>query len=366
MAQISIIRCSNYEINKLYQAVKQSVDAIGGINKFVKKGQTVLLKPNLLKIARPDEAAITHPEFIRAVIRLVKTVTDKIFIGDSPGGLVKVEDIYDQCGIRQVANEEDVELVRFDKIKHIGGVPFASIKDEVDVVISLPKLKTHNLTTLTCAIKNIFGLIPGLYKVNCHKKAPNFQVFAQELVRIYSMATPDLNIIDGILAMQGDGPSGGESYELGLVISSADAVAADAVIAKIIGLNPFSVPSIKIAHDQKLGQADLKNIEICGQTIDEVLAKGFDLPKIMTLYKMPNFLLRNILRFIPLMLTVDANKCNNCLMCVKICPQKTIESTKDGIKINSKNCILCLCCSEMCPNNAIYLRFLKGRKKNDK
>ncbi len=366
MSQVSIIRCADYEINRLYQAVKQSVDVIGGINKFVKKGQTVLLKPNLLKIARPDQAVITHPEFIRAVIRLVKTVTDKILIGDSPGGLVKVEDIYDQCGIRQVAKQENVQLLRFDKIKHIGGIPFASIKDEVDVVISLPKLKTHNLTTLTCAIKNVFGLVPGLYKVYCHKKAPNFQVFAQELVRIYSMATPDLSIIDGVLAMQGEGPSDGESYNLGLIISSADAVAADAVVAKIIGLSPFSVPSIKIAHDKKLGQADLNKIKISGQSIDEVLAKGFDLPKIMALYKMPNFLLRTLSRFIPLMLTVDADKCNNCLMCVKICPQKTIEQSKNRIKINSKKCILCLCCSEMCPNNAIYLRFLKGRRKNDK
>lgn len=363
MSQVSIIRCADYEIDRLCAAVKQSVDAIGGIEQFVKKGQSVLLKPNLLKIARPEEAAITHPEFIRAVIRLVKPYTDKIFIGDSPGGLVKIEDIYEQCGIRQVAREEGVELIRFERIKKIEGIPFASIKDEVDVVISLPKLKTHNLTTLTCAIKNVFGFVPGLYKVHCHKKAPNFQVFAKELVRIYSLAVPDLSIIDAVLAMQGDGPSGGEPYELGLVISSADAVAADAVVSKIIGLDPFTVPSIKQAHDLKLGQGDLSRVQICGQPMEQVLARNFDLPKIMGLYKMPNFIIRNILRFIPLMLTVDINKCNNCLMCAKICPQKTIEQSKGKIKINPRNCILCLCCSEMCPNRAIYLRFLKGRKK---
>ncbi|MBU1044651.1 MAG: DUF362 domain-containing protein [Candidatus Omnitrophica bacterium] len=363
MSQVSIIRCADYEVNALYQSVKQSVDAIGGIDKFIKKGQSVLLKPNFLKIARPEEAVITHPEFIRAVIRLVKTVTDKIFIGDSPGGLVKAEDIYEQCGIKQVAQEENAELVRFDKIKQIEGIPFARIKDEVDVVISLPKLKTHNLTTLTCAIKNVFGLVPGLYKVHCHKKAPNFQVFAKELVRIYSMAIPDLSIIDGVLAMQGEGPSGGDPYKLGLVIASADAVAADAVVSKIIGLDPFSVPSIKIAHDRKLGQGDLNNIQVIGESIAKVLVNDFALPEIMGIYKIPNFLLKSILRFIPLMLTIDAKKCNNCLMCVKICPQKTIEQLNLKVKINPKKCILCLCCSEMCPNNAIYLRFLKGRRK---
>ncbi|MFH1063009.1 MAG: DUF362 domain-containing protein [Candidatus Omnitrophota bacterium] len=363
MCQVSIIRCADYEINRLYAAVKQSVDAIGGIEKFVKNGQSVLLKPNFLTIAQPNEAVITHPEFIRAVIRLVKTATDKIFIGDSPGGFVKIEDIYDQCGIRQVAQEENVELVRFERIKKIGGIPFASIKDEVDVVISLPKLKTHNLTILTCAIKNVFGFVPGLYKVQCHKQAPNFQAFAKELVRIYSMAVPDLSIIDAVLAMHGDGPSGGDPYKLGLVISSADAVAADAAAAKIIGLDPFTVPSIKQAHDLKLGQGDLSRIQIIGQSIEQVAVRDFALPKIMAVFRMPNFIIRNILRFIPLMLTVDTNKCDNCLMCTKICPQKTIEQSKGKIKIKPQKCILCLCCSELCPNNAIYLRSLRGRRK---
>jgi uncharacterized protein (DUF362 family)/NAD-dependent dihydropyrimidine dehydrogenase PreA subunit len=366
MSQVSIIRCADYEISRLCSAVKQSVDTIGGIEKFVKQGQSVLLKPNFLRIAQPDEAVITHPEFIRAVIRLIKTRTDKIFIGDSPGGFIKIEDIYEQCGIRQVALEEKVELVRFERIKKINGIPFASIKDEVDVVISLPKLKTHNLTTLTCAIKNVFGFVPGLYKVHCHKQAPNFQAFAKDLVKIYSMAVPDLSIIDAVLAMQGDGPSGGQPYKMGLIISSADAVAADAVVAKIIGLSPFSVPSIKLAHEQKLGQGDLNQIQIIGELLEKVIAHDFDLPKIMILFRMPNFIIRNILRFIPLMLTVDTDKCDNCLMCTKICPQKTIEHSAGKIKINPRNCILCLCCSEMCPNNAIYLRSLRGRRKNDK
>ncbi len=363
MAKVSIIRCGDYDKDKLYEAVKNSVDAIGSIEKFVKKGQSVLLKPNLLKIAAPEQVTITHPEFIRAVIRLIKTQTDKIFIGDSPGGLVKIEDIYNKCGIRQVAEEENVELVRFDRIKKIDGIPFARIKDEVDVVISLPKLKTHNVTTITCAIKNMFGLVTGLYKVHCHKKAPNFKFFAKELVRMYSMAVPDLSIVDGVWAMQGDGPAGGDVYKLGLVIASADAVAVDAVVAKIMGLDPFAVPSIKYAYQSKLGQGKLSDIEVIGEPLEKAVAQDFDLPRIMALYKMPNFLLRNILRFLPLMLTVEADKCNNCMMCLKICPQKTIQHIKGKIKINSKNCILCLCCSEMCPNNVIYLRFLKWRRK---
>ena len=363
MSKVSIVRAGNYEIDELYKAVKKSVDLLGGIDKFVQPGQSVLLKPNFLKLAKPDEPAITNTEFIRAVVRLVKTRTDKIFIGDSPGGLVKIESIYEQCGIKKMAAEEGAELVRFENIVKIDGVPFAKIKDEVDVVISLPKLKTHNLTTITCAIKNVFGLVPGLYKVHCHKLAPNFEAFARDLVKIFANAVPDLNIIDAVVAMQGEGPSGGPPYELGLVLASADAVAADAVVSKIIGLDPLSVPSTKHAYLNKLGQADLSKVEIAGEAIDDVKAERFELPKIMGLYKVPNFLLKALLRFIPLMLTVKAEKCDNCLMCVKICPQKAISCEKGRMKIDSKKCILCLCCSEMCPNNAVYIRFLSGRKK---
>jgi uncharacterized protein (DUF362 family)/NAD-dependent dihydropyrimidine dehydrogenase PreA subunit len=366
MSKVSIVRCGGYDKQELFEAVERSLDLLGGIERFVKKGQSVLLKPNLLKIAKPDEPAITHPEFVRAVVRLVKTQTDKIFIGDSPGGLVKIEDIYEKCRYRQMADEENVKLVRFDDIVKIKGIPFAKIKDEVDVVISLPKFKTHAITTITCAVKNIFGLVPGLYKVHCHKLAPNFNSFAKELVKIYSLAKPDLTIIDAVQAMQGDGPSGGPVYDLKLVLASSDAVSADAVVSKIIGLDPLDVPSTKYAHGLNIGQAGLNDIEIAGEPISEVRAVGFMLPKIMAIYKIPNFLLKTILRFIPLMLTVDPEKCNNCLMCAKICPQKTISQVRGKIKINSKNCILCLCCSEMCPNNAVYLRFLKRRKKDAK
>ena len=204
-SKASIIRCHSYGPKELYVAVKKSVDLIGGIENFVKSGQKVLLKPNLLKEAKPEQAVTTHPEFIRAVIRLVKKQTNNIFIGDSPGGLVRAQTVYKSCGIEKVANEEKVQLVQFNSIVKKDNIPFAKILDEVDVLISMPKFKTHNLAVITAAIKNVFGLIPGLYKVHAHKQAPNFIKFAGELARVYSLAIPDLNIVDAVVAMQGDG-----------------------------------------------------------------------------------------------------------------------------------------------------------------
>jgi len=365
-SKASIIRCDSYDPDRLFQAVKQSLELLGGINSFVKKGQSVLLKPNLLKEAKPDDAVTTHPEFIRAVIRLVKTQTENIFIGDSPGGTVKAQAVYEFCGIEKIAREEKVQLIQFNNIVKKDNLPFAKIIDEVDVLISLPKFKTHNLTMITGAVKNIFGLIPGLYKVYVHKMAPNFISFAKEIARIYSLARPDLSIVDAIVAMDGDGPSGGDPYDLGLVIASADAVSIDAILSKIIGLEPLSVPSTKAAAAMNLGQAQINNIDINGVSLEDILVRDFNLPNISVLFKMPNFLARSLLRFIPLMMGIDRGKCTQCQICKNICPQGAIRNVRGRLKIDFRKCILCLCCSEMCPSNAIYLRFLTRRKKRGK
>ncbi|MCG2711897.1 MAG: DUF362 domain-containing protein [Candidatus Omnitrophica bacterium] len=363
-SKVSIIRCQSYCPEEIYAAVKKSVDLIGGIENFLKRGQKVLLKPNLLKEAAPEEAVTTHPEFIRAVIRLVKTQTDNIFIGDSPGGLVKTQSVYKSCGIEKVANEERVQLIQFNSIVKKGNIPFAKIIDEVDVIFSLPKFKTHNLTVITAALKNVFGLIPGLYKVHVHKQAPNFIKFAGELAHIYSLATPQLSIVDAVIAMHGDGPAAGDPYHLGLVVTSSDALSIDAILSKIIGLEPLSVPSTNAAACMKLGQADINNINIAGECLEDIIVKDFNLPKISALFKMPNLLAKSLLRFIPLMMGIDHLKCNGCMACKNICPQGAIKDVRGRLRLDFRRCILCLCCSEMCPNNAIYLWFLNRRKES--
>jgi len=366
MSKVSIVKCDTYKQEQIYKSLKQAIDLIGGIAEFVKPDKRVLLKPNLLKVAKPDEAVITHPEFIRAVIRLIKTQTSNIILGDSPGGLVKTGKIYDECGLRQIAEEEQIQLIKFDRIKKIDGIPFAAVKDEVDVIISLPKFKTHNLTGITAAVKNVFGLVPGLYKVHCHKMAPNFRAFSKDMAKIFTKAVPHLNIVDAVLAMDGEGPNAGNPYKLGLIVASKDAVATDAVLSKIVGVTPLTIATTKEAYDLKAGEADLSRIEIIGERVESVSVSDFKMPKISLLFRMPNFIIRGILRLLPIMMAVDNEKCTRCQMCVNVCPQKTIQEVGGSlkkIKINFSRCILCLCCSETCPSNAIYLRFLRRRQK---
>ncbi|MFH1459772.1 MAG: DUF362 domain-containing protein [Candidatus Omnitrophota bacterium] len=362
MTNVSIVKCKGYGLNKLIESIENSLKFLGGIEKFIQPGQKVLLKPNLLKIAHPDTAVTTHPEFIRAVVKVVKKKTPHIFIGDSPGGLIKIDELYDQCGILKIVQDENIKLVKFDNIVMSGEIPFARVKDEVDVIVSLPKFKTHNLTMITAAVKNMFGLVAGLYKVQCHKQAPNFRVFAKELARIYGMVKPHLTIMDAVVAMQGPGPAAGDPYPLNLILAGDDAVALDAVITKIIGVDPFVVPTTKEAAALNLGEGNLKKINICGEPLEKVRVFDFKLPQIMMLGKIPNFIAAALLRLIPLMMSIDDLKCNKCLMCKDICPQGAISRQKGKMKINFKHCILCLCCSEICPANAVYLRFLRRRK----
>ncbi|MBU4304126.1 MAG: DUF362 domain-containing protein [Candidatus Omnitrophica bacterium] len=366
MPQVSVVRCRDYDGGRLFSEVKKSVDLIGGIKRFVKPGQKVLLKPNLLKIAAAPEAVTTHPEFIRAVVRLCKEGGARVLIGDSPGGMVKIGQLYEQNGIAEIAQQENAELVKFDAIVHKEGIPFAKIMDEVDVVISLPKFKTHSLTKITAAVKNVFGLVPGLYKVECHRQAPNHKVFAKMLAKIYGIVRPHLTIVDAVSAMDGEGPSAGNPYPLGLVVASADAVAVDAVLAKIIGIDPLSVATTYETHSLGLGTAQLTDIDICGEPLESVAVKNFTLPKILALYRLPNGIIRNLVRFIPLIIGLDRDRCNACGMCKNICPQQAIEVVTARIKMNARRCILCLCCCEICPQNALYLRFLHRKKKYEK
>ncbi|MCM8813721.1 MAG: DUF362 domain-containing protein [Candidatus Omnitrophica bacterium] len=366
MSIVGMAACVTYGQSEVYAAVRQVVEQLGGIAAFVQPGQRVLLKPNLLKAAVPEEAATTHPEFVRAVIRLVKTRTPHIFVGDSPAGLVKTETVYEQCGMRAVCREEGVNLVVFDRIQEKHGIPFARIAAEVDVCISLPKLKTHGLAVITAGVKNVFGLIAGLYKVQCHKDAPNARAFAAKLAHIYGLVRPQLSLCDAIIAMEGAGPAGGNPCRVGCVAGSADAVALDAVLAAIIGLPPFSVPSTAEAFRQKLGEARLERIEIRGPGIAALAQRRFRLARPQLFFRLPNALGKLATRLIPLVMAVDRRLCNGCGMCVRICPRQTIRLSGGVPVIEPRECILCLCCSEGCPQNAIDVqirRFFQGKRR---
>ncbi len=357
MARVALARCADYDPDNVFGAVGRAIDLLGGIGQFVKPGMTVLVKPNLLSARPPEDAVDTHPEVVRAVVRLVKRSGGTPKIGDAPGGYGKnIEEIFDTSGMKRIAKEEGVELVKFDTPKFIDGIPIARQVFDCDRFISVPKLKTHCITVLTAALKNTFGIVTGLYKAEAHSRAPKEADFVRILAKVHSIAKPHLTVVDGIVGMDGDGPAGGEPKRMELVMAGTDAVAIDALIAKIIGLKSLDILLTKKAYEMGLGEADFARIEVAGDDIDGFISRDFRLPQTTPLRVIPRAVvnaLAGLIRFKP---WIDEAICARCKLCEQTCPIDAIMISKERCRIDYRKCVRCLCCQEVCPYKAITIR----------
>ncbi len=361
-AQISVVKCNGYEPILVEQAVKNTLDLLGGITCFVKPGSRVLVKPNLLMSKQPDCGITTHPQVVKAVIHILKEINCSIIVGDGPSVwgqyIENVDEVYNLTGIRKVCQDESVELVNFDKRRMRDKFPLTVWLDDCDYLISLPKFKTHEFTLITGAIKNLFGLVSGTYKTELHKNYFDPVEFAKILVDIYQETKPALTIIDGILAMEGDGPAtNGKTRQLNLLLGGSDCVALDTVMAKIMGITHREVFTTKEAALRGLGESQLSKIKIAGEDIHKLNIRPFILPATSAkINKLPGFLkkmLKSLIRYYPYSLK---QKCTRCGHCVNVCPKKCITLTVCGIYVDYKQCIACFCCQEACPEAAIGVK----------
>ena len=351
--KVSLVECLSYEQQAVYLAVKKACDLIGGIERVVSKGATVLIKPCMVKASLPEEGVCTHPEVLRAVIRLAKKCEAKVLVGESHAGIEDSQSVYETCGVAKVCREEKVQIVNFNEAYIVEGVPIAKYVKDVDCFITVPKFKTHGLTLLTGAVKSIFGVVPGLHKIEYHKKYLKKEEFAKALVDIFSYAKPHLSLVDGIVAMEGAGPTTGSLRNSNLIIAGKDAVAVDAVLSELMGVESFKVLTTKNAHERGLGSGKIEEIEIVGEKLEKVKS-NFKLPKSAHIFELSSGLLSFILnRLFSFKLTVKVNKCTLCEKCLKLCPAQAIYKSKNKIKFDKAKCKLCLCCAELCPQNAI-------------
>ena len=251
-SKVAIVKCKSYEPSLVQEATRKAIDLIGGVSIFIRPQSRVLVKPNLLMAKEPEFGIDTHPEVMRAVIKILKEINCEIFVGDGPNvwgsQAENVDEVYERSGMKRVCEEEKVSLVKFDKRRWRGKFPLTSWLDNCDNLVNVPKFKTHDFTILTGAIKNLFGLVSGTYKTELHKKYFDKEDFARILVDIYQEAKPVLTIVDGIIAMQGDGPgTSGKLRDLNLLLASTDCVSVDSVMALIMGLEPFDILTTKEA-----------------------------------------------------------------------------------------------------------------------
>src|SRR4030043_1310041 len=282
-SSVSIVKCQNYDEEKVLSALRQSIDLIGGIQVFVKKGSRVLLKPNLLFGKNPEKAVTPHPSNVRGVIEIVREAGGVPSIGDSPsvGSLTWTAE---KAGIKAVADEMKCPLVEFNRPvlpPKGGGNTFKQLEVdqavlEADVIINLPKFKTHGLTLLTLGVKNLFGCIPGPKKPLWHLKAgDDRKIFAQILFDIYQVIQPSLTILDGIVGMEGNGPNSGRPIPIGLILASGDSLSLDQIVCDLLGISRKSLLTNRVAIEQGMGK---ETIEVLGEKVKDVKISNFQFP----------------------------------------------------------------------------------------
>lgn len=361
-SQVSIVKCASYDPGLVEVSVRKAINLIGGLTRYIKPGSRVLAKPNILMAKEPESGIDTHPEVVRAVIRVLRDNNCHVYVGDGPSvwgnEIENVDEVYRRSGIAEVCHREKVELVKFDKRRMRQKFPLTTWLDHCDYLVNIPKFKTHGLTLLTGATKNLFGLVSGTFKTELHKSYFEKEAFAGIVTDIFAEAKPALTVIDGITAMEGDGPAtSGKLRDLGLIFAGNDCVALDSVLAKVMGVEPLDVLTTAEALKRGLGKADLSSIIIRGEKLEDLRVKPFLLPSSAGLSrKVPKPVINLAKVLIKYRPAPVRENCTRCAACVKICPNNCISLREKGIVFDYRKCIACFCCQEACPAKAIKIK----------
>lgn len=346
-----IVRRAEYEYDQIRPLVFEILEKLAGDR--ITSGLRVLIKPNMLSVARPDDGVLTHPLIVKAAVEYVLHKNAHPQVSDSPA-MGSFESIMKQNGTTLALTGLPVVCKPFKDVVEVDiGKPYSRIEIardavEADIIINLPKLKTHAQMLLTLAVKNMFGCIVGFKKSQWHMRAGvDTMAFARLLVAIHQTVKPTVSVLDGILALEGDGPGkGGTPREIGVLIGSEDSFALDGVVCKMVGVYHEDVPPMKIACDEGL---------VPSFHLDGRLPKvdNFKLPGGSRLVFGPRVLQSFLRRHTLAQPVCDQTLCRMCAKCWTICPAKAINDARDKIVFDYKKCIRCYCCVEVCPYGAL-------------
>jgi uncharacterized protein (DUF362 family)/Pyruvate/2-oxoacid:ferredoxin oxidoreductase delta subunit len=346
-----------------YENVRKSVDWAFKIFPLELKGKKVLIKPNVLRSSEAREGIVTNPAVLRAVVDKVEEMKPaSIIVGDNPGlfNYGANEESFRSTGLMDAAKGyyrnigNDSRKVDFNHTF----MPTASVSQAVmdaDIVISLPKFKTHGLTVITGAIKNSFGILPGAQKAKIHKESGSPVRFQELLVDVFRLRMPDLFIMDAIIGMEGNGPASPDLREIGLLLASDNAVAMDAVVAMMMGCEPGKLRLLQKAKEVGLKNYDLRTIEVIGEL---KTSPDFKLPPFSGEVLLKNEAIQTLIRNRTIMHPqADPELCTGCGTCIDQCPVSALSMNEDNIpQVDADTCIACFCCQEVCPEKAITLK----------
>jgi len=354
MSKVIISDIQNNEISEIIKNVFE----IFRVEEKV-KNKKVLVKPNLLGPFPPERGVTTDPRIISAIVQELKKCKPKsIIVGDNSGSIhfdplkiakiTGILDASDGC-YSNIAGE--VVKVKVES-EYIEELFISRIVKEADYIINVPKFKTHSLTTITGAIKNMFGIIPGGKKAQLHTLNQSVYKFAELLVDIYQIRIPDLNIMDAIIGMEGPGPTNGKIRIINKIIGSDNGISLDTVMAAMMGLKSDAIELLQVAKERNLVETDISKIIIDGEL--EVIS-GFKTPNNGILQRIRKTMAPNVFNLAAVKPTVNHNKCKVCKKCIEVCPVSAMNLTNKFPEADRKKCISCFCCDEHCPYGAIIL-----------
>ena len=346
-----------------YKNVYESIDRAFSLFPLQLQGKKILIKPNVLRASEAKEGVVTNPAVLRAVVEKVETMAPaSIVVGDNPGlfNYGANEESFEKTGLMEAAKGyyqnigNDSLKVPFNP-EFMPAVSISRIVTEADIIISLPKFKTHGLTVMTGAIKNSYGFLPGAQKAKLHRAAGSPERFHEVIVEVFRLRVPDLFIVDAVVGMEGNGPASPDLRDIGMILASDNAVALDAVIATMMGCEPGRLRFLRKAKEMGLGDYDLTTIEVIGEL---KLLPDFKLPPLGGEAILRNTAVQDLLHSRTIMKPqADPELCTGCGTCVEQCPVSALSMSSNTVpQADTDLCISCFCCQEICPEKAIALR----------
>jgi uncharacterized protein (DUF362 family)/ferredoxin len=365
--EVAISKCEDYSEANVKAALTEALDLID-VLKDIKDGSKVAIKVNLVSSMSPEKAATTHPQLLIELCKMLKEKHCEVTVGDSPGGQFNASNlnkVYKATGMQELTkygvklNENyDTETIKFPEGKVCKEIPFTSYLKDADYVINFSKLKSHGMMGMSCAVKNLFGVIPGTIKPEFHFRYPDYNDFANMLIDLNEYLKPCLNIVDGIVAMEGNGPTAGDPKKVGLILASKNPYKLDFICSRIINMDLNNVPTIEMSAQRGLISENYKDIKT-NIDVDELVVKDFDTKKVHKALwftdetKLAGKVAKSFLKSKP---EVNKNECIGCKKCMEVCPAKAITMVDNKPHIDRKKCITCFCCQEFCPKGAMKVK----------
>lgn len=372
---VAVIECNNYEPEKVQEAVNSLINLLGGWKAFVQPRDSILIKPNLLSKKRPDEAVTTHPSVVEAVAMGIAGVGEQVILADSPGGPFSasaLQRVYKGCGMTEVAAKSGAVLnynvaeatLKVPAGGILAGITVMEVITRAGGVISVSKLKTHGMTRLTGAVKNLFGTIPGLKKAEYHVNMPQVEDFSAMLVDVARTIAPRLHIMDAVVGMEGEGPSAGEPKHIGVLMASACPFALDLVASALVAIEPQEVPTIVEAIKRGYIDGDVRNISLLGDPVClpkvrfrlPPKARDVDLLRAGSRGRLPGWLLGATSKLLRPSPNFSHDICLGCGECSQLCPPQAIQMENKKPCVDLERCIRCFCCQELCPHKAVKIK----------